>query len=290
MTGNDNDNNERQSTAMADTEFTRTARRPAPVVEDPILQWATGLTTVNRQIYAGWLVEAGKYDDLDSAMQSAGLPRVTIKHGNGAVVTHWAIETANIYLLADGVQTASELRQTSERYGIAYGWRTTDTGRQQSVLKARVMLRELLAVGYTDPLTLTVKSTLTGDVLAALLAQYEVLDMVDAFRKLDGKPALNPPLYACALPIGPGAEVARGSTGQTKEITPPVAKIPQPVTKEYIRATWCKRDWVAVIEPLIDATIAWSIAESQRIASGATTSADNNPSANEKRNMHEDLL
>ena len=254
---------------MADAEFTRSARRPAPVVEDALIQWATGLQTVNRQIYAGWMVEAGKQDDLDGAMESAGFSKVTIKHGSGKVVTHWAIETANLFILADGVQTSAELKRSAERYGVAYGWRTTDTGRQQSVLKARVMLRELLAVGYTDPLTLSVKSTLTGDVLAALLAQYDVLDAVAAFRALDGKPAMQPPLYACYLPIGPGNEVARGSGTNTKEITPPVAKIPQPITKEYIRAAWCKRDWIAVIEPLIDPTIAWSVAESQRIASGA---------------------
>lgn len=285
---------------MADAEFTRSARRPAPVVEDPLIQWATGLTTVNRQIYAGWMVEAGKQDDLDGAMQSAGFSKVTIKHGSGSVVTHWAIETANMFILADGIQTAAELKRSAERYGVAYGWRTTDTGRQQSVLKARVMLRELLAVGYTDPLTLTVKSTVTGDVLTALLAQYEVLDAVDAFRALDGKPALNPPLYACHLPIGPGAEVARGSGSNTKEITPPVASIPRPITKEYIRAAWCKRDWVAVIEPLIDPTVAWSVAESQRITSGAQGEAQppqsdewraiEDASDDRRRSMNESLL
>ena len=67
---------------MADVEFTRSARRPAPVVEDALIQWATGLPTVNRQIYAGWMVEAGKQDDLDGAMQSAGFSKVTIKHGD----------------------------------------------------------------------------------------------------------------------------------------------------------------------------------------------------------------
>ncbi len=285
---------------MADAEFTRSARRPAPVVEDPLIQWATGLTTVNRQIYAGWMVEAGKQDDLDGAMQSAGFSKVTIKHGSGSVVTHWAIETANMFILADGIQTAAELKRSAERYGVAYGWRTTDTGRQQSVLKARVMLRELLAVGYTDPLTLSVKSTLTGDILAALLAQYDVLDAVDAFRKLDGKPVMAPPLYACYLPIGPGDEVARGSGQNTKEITPPVAKIPQPITKEYIRAAWCKRDWVAVIEPLIDPTVAWSVAESQRITSGAQGKAQppqsdewraiEDASDDRRRSMNESLL
>ena len=56
------------------SEFTRQARRPAPVIEGPALQWATGLTTVNRQIYAGWLVEAGKLDDAAATRAAASTP------------------------------------------------------------------------------------------------------------------------------------------------------------------------------------------------------------------------
>jgi hypothetical protein len=33
------------------------ARRPQPRVADPLLQWASGLQTKERTIYAGWLVE-----------------------------------------------------------------------------------------------------------------------------------------------------------------------------------------------------------------------------------------
>lgn len=252
----------------ADATFTRSARRPAPEAEGPTLQWATGLTTINRQVYAGWLVEAGKLDALDDAMRAAELPQVTIKHGSGNTVTHWSIETANVYLLADGVQSIGAMKRTEDRLGIAFGWRTLDGGRQQSVLRAQVLLRELCAVGWYEPITLSVKSTLTGDVIAACMRQYEVLDAIDAFRKLDNKPALNPPLYACALPLGPGVEVARGSGGQTKEITPPIANLPSPITKEYIRAMWCKREWCEAIEARMNAVIAWSIAESRRIAAG----------------------
>lgn len=252
-----------------DTEFTRgPARRPAPVVEGPMLQWASGLPTANRQIYAGWLIEAGKLDDLDGALQSAGFPQITIKHGSGNMVTHTAIETANVFVLADGVQSMAEMRHTDERHGVAFGWRTLDGGRLQSMLRVQVLLRELLHVGYTDPITLTVKSTLTGDVLAALMRQYDVLDAIDAFRKLDNKPAINAPFYACSIPIGPGMEVQRGSNGQTKEITPPIANIPAPVTKDYIAAHWIKRDWIGCIEPLIDGAIAWSETTSHQIAAG----------------------
>ena len=79
---------------MADdsTTFRRgPARRPAPRVTDPLLQWATGLQTKERRIYAGWLVEAGTIEALDLAMNDAGFSQVTIKHGSGNLVNHWAI-------------------------------------------------------------------------------------------------------------------------------------------------------------------------------------------------------
>ena len=92
---------------MDDVTFTRgPARRPMPRVADPLLQWATGLQTKERRIYAGWLAEAGKLDALDAAMEQAGFSQVTIKHGSGNMVTHWAVETANLFVVAEGVQRA----------------------------------------------------------------------------------------------------------------------------------------------------------------------------------------
>ena len=254
---------------MDDVTFTRgPARRPMPRVADPLLQWATGLQTKERRIYAGWLAEAGKLDALDEAMQQAGFSQVTIKHGSGNMVTHWAVETANLFVVAEGVQSIGEMKHTEERFGIAFGWRTLEGGRQQSVLRFRAFLHELLDVGFYEPLLVTAKSTLTGDVIAALTRQYEVLDAVDVFRAQDKKPALSPPFYACSIPLGPGQEVARGSGGQTKEITPPIAAIPSPVTKDYIRSRWIKRDWSTLIEGMLDDTIRWSVTSSKLIGSG----------------------
>lgn len=260
---------------MEEVTFTRgPARRPAPRVTDPLLQWATGLQTKERRIYAGWLVEAGKIDVLDDAMAAANFSQVTIKHGSGNMVTHWAVETANLFVVAEGVQSIGEMKHTEDRYGIAFGWRTLEGGRQQSVLRFRGFLHELLNVGFYEPLLITAKSTLTGDLIAALTRQYEVLDAVDAFRKLDKKPPLQPPFYACSIPLGPGQEVARGSGGQTKEITPPIAHVPAPITKEYILAHWIKREWAGLIEDgrggpsLIDQTIAWSVTTSKLMTIG----------------------
>jgi len=254
---------------MEDVTFTRgPARRPMPRVADPLLQWATGLQTKERRIYAGWLAEAGRIEALDDAMERAGFSQVTIKHGSGNMVTHWAVETANLFVVAEGVQSIGEMKHTEERYGIAFGWRTLEGGRQQSVLRFRGFLQELLNIGFYEPLLVTAKSTLTGDLITALTRQYDVLDAVDAFRALDKKPPMQPPFYACSIPLGPGQEVARGSGGQTKEIAPIIANIPSPITKEYIRAHWIKRDWSALIEGLLDQTIAWSVTASKLIGSG----------------------
>jgi len=257
-----------------DTQFSRgPARRPAPLVSDPLLQWSTGLPTREKTIYTGWLCEAGKHEALDDAMARARYEPIVIKHGSGNMVTHWAVETASVFVVAEGVQSIGEMKHTSERYGVAFGWRTLEGGRQQSVLRARVFLQELLQVGFAEPLLVTVKSTLTGDLLAALTRQYDVLDAVDVFRAADGKPALGPPFYAASIPLGPGAEVARGSV-QTKEITPMVAAIPTPVTKEHIRAHWIKREWVPLIEGMLDETITWSTQASLAIALGEEGNGD----------------
>jgi hypothetical protein len=253
---------------MADIEFTRgPARRPATVVEDPILQWASGLQTVDKRIYAGWLLEVNKHEALDLSMHEAGFEQVTIKHGNGNIVTHWAVETATAFVVADGVQTPAEMRRTAERHGIAYGWRTLDDGRRQSQLKMRVLLRELLMVNCYEVLTITVKSTMTDDLLNALMLQYDVLNAVDGFRQDDGKPPMGAPFYACSLPLTYGEEVTRGKTA-TKSIIPPAAAMPSPITREYIKANWIKRDWTAFVESIVDDTVRWSVEESQRISGG----------------------
>lgn len=253
---------------MEEVTFSRgPARRPVTRLTDPLLQWSTGLQTDKRTIYAGWLIETGRTEALDEVMRTAGYRTVTIRHGSGNTVTHWAVEVANLFVIAEGVQSIAEMKATRDRYGIAFGWRTLPDGRPQSALKFRVLLRDLLELGYTDPLLVSVKSTLTGDLLQALTRQYDVLDAIDRERAAKGQPPLNPPFYACSIPLGPGSEVARGSA-QKKEIVPMTAHVPTPVDRAYLVAHYIKRPWVALIEGVLDATIAWSITTSEQIAVG----------------------
>ncbi len=243
------------------------ARRPLPRVSDPLLQWATGLPMADRRVYAGWFCEAGRRADLDAAMREAGFSQLTIRHSGGSLVDHWSVETANLFVIAEGVQSIAKMQSMPDRYGIEFGWRQLPGGRQQSQLRFRAFLHELLAVGFHEPLLVTAKGTLTGDVITALTRQYEVLDAVDAMRAQSGKPPLQPPFYAASIPLGPGQEVARGSV-QTKEITPVVAQVPAVVTKEYIAQHWIKRAWVPLVEALVEQTVAWSVAASGQIAAG----------------------
>jgi hypothetical protein len=276
---------------MEDVTFSRgPARRPIARVSDALLQWSTGLTTTKRMIYAGWLVETGRNEAIDAAMQAAGFESITIKHGSGNLVTHWAVETANMFVIADGVQTIGEMKSTADRYGIAFGWRTLQDGRPQSVLKFRVLLRELLDVGFYEPIQVSVKSTLTGDLLDALLRQYDVLDTIDALRTQQGKAPLQPPFYACSIPLGPGQEVQRGAT-QKKGIVPPVALIPTPINRDYLVEHYVRKEWVPIIERLLDPTVAWSVATSAQISEEAVTphegEASYDPNAEFARNGQE---
>lgn len=239
------------------------AHRPVQANTDPLMQWAAGLATAARGIYTGWLIAKEQSAELDLAMTRAGYEPIDIKHTNG-IVTHWSVGEADCFVIAQDVQSMVEMRATTDRYGIAYAWRTLEDGRRQSKLAMRVLLRSLLEVGYRDPLLVTVKSTLTSDLLAALTRQYDVLD---AAEQLKGQ---QYPYYAFSLPLAPAADfVRRGNGGQQKEIVPMVAAVPEPIDAAYLKAHWIgKQPWVRRCEELLPATLAWSIDYSERIAAG----------------------
>ena len=47
-----------------------------------------------------------------------------------------------------------------------------------------------------------------------------------------------------------------------------VAQVPANIDKDYVVRHWTKRPWAALIEGLLDQTVAWSVTTSQLIASG----------------------
>lgn len=256
-----------------DVRFTRgPARRPLPTVVDPRLQWSTGLPTHKREIYAGWLIEAGRVDELDQACDRANIEQRIIVHGSGNRVTHWTLPHASLFVVCDGVQGMGEMRESGDRYGVAFAWRTLPDGRRQSVLRARVFVQELAAVDYLAPLVVSLKSTITGDMLDCLHRHYATIDTINPIRAAAGKSPIAVPFYAVSMALGAGPEVSRGQAGQTKPIAPMVEVGTRDAA--YIRAHWCKRAWAEAIEAVVDDTIRWSTTESARIAEGDDVAPD----------------
>lgn len=231
-----------------DDTFAYSSERPDGVM----LQWATGLTATNRQMVAGWFIETGKDADLDDALQSIGIPRVSIKHGSGNVVTHWHLEKAELLVVAQDTEPAGR--------GTVYKW---VDGR--SKYKARVYVRALVDAGYVAPLLISFKSTLTNDIRATLRRLYELVQAT-------GNKSI--PIYAFWLPTGPGDDVAKG-TVQTKNVAPPIAILPDEMTREWLVGQYAKKthpDLIAHVEQELPAAIAWSVKECGEETTTATPS------------------
>jgi hypothetical protein len=245
------------------------ARRPIPEVRDTLMQWASGLPTTDRRIYSGWMIEAGKDSELDEAMDAAQFNRVTIKHSGGKIVTHWAIEVAKLFVVCDGIQTITEMNHSIERLGIAFGW-CQNNGRNQTVLRLRCYLYELLLVGYTQPIMISMRGTVTGDLLAALMSHYAAMDAINQLRQEQGKPHIDLPFYSLACPIGPGQETTRTNGQQGREIIPPAYALDQPIDRDTLKRLYIKQAWVPIIEQEVQTTIEWSVRESKRIVTEIT--------------------
>lgn len=233
-----------------------------------LLQWAIGLPTKDRSLYAGWFVQRGKDEQLDTCAAAAGLPTVTIKHSEAGLVEHWRLDTADLFIIAEGLQSTAEMGVTSERYGVAYWWETTEQGREISQLRARVLVKQLVDAGYTQPLTLTVKSTLTGDVLNAFERVYDMLDWV---KRTNGR---DLPFYAFALSVSPGGEVQRGKAGAQKEIVPPVAQMPTEITRDWLLGRYVGSTLARTCADLLPATVAWSQRTSAQAQDGVIATVD----------------
>lgn len=257
---------------MSEVQFQRGgARRPVPTVRDPLIQWASGLQTRSRTVYAGWMLEYGKDHDRDSAMEQAGFTHDVIKHGNGNMVDHWLIPTGNFFVLADGIESMGTMRQTKDRFGVAFGWQQIE-GRWQSVLRMRVFLLDLLEQGYTEPCMVTLRGTVTADMVDILMFQYTQLDVLNGMRVARGMEPRDFPFYALVIPITAGEEVARGQD-RTSRIQPPIYAMDHVLTREEAKALYIKQAWVDSIESLMDETIMWSVAQSQAIAAQTGTAS-----------------
>lgn len=254
---------------MRDAHFrNRQARTIPEQSSDPILQWANGVIDIdNNMSYVGWMSEHGKNKSFDMAMLDAGFFSTTIKHGSGKKVRHWLIPTVGLYPLIEHVSTFLDIKTTPERYGMALGWRTLESGAKQSFLKFKALMTALYPY-YCDPVMVSVKSTVTDDMIAALLRQYDILDWITSRVKEGGREPRGYPFYAIALYLGAGEETRRGES-KTSPVVPPINAAPKPMTREYAAQVFIGRahyqPLITLIESLLDDAITWSTNETERM-------------------------
>lgn len=237
--------------------------------------------------YSGFLVPTDQNPMLDEAFAIAGAQAIMISHSDGDR-EHWCLPTATLFIVAQGLQSSSQMRDTTERLGIAYGWQLQRDGKTkeitvdpktgkpktQSVLKLRCYLPQLVAVGYCEPLRLSISGTMTGDILQGLTRQYAVIRTVRDLRQAKGLAQVALPFWSYALTFEAGPSSNRGIA----KVIPPTVRLPQPIDLEYLKSHRVTVDIAELIKNILDDTVTWSKEESARINAdsngGAHTAAD----------------
>lgn len=215
---------------------------PQTVQDCPILQYANGLTKAKLpgmgrfQGLTGFHAEQGKDADLDAACAAANVAPITIRHMAGNESQQWYFgESLRFYPITSGppATTISACLKTpaTADAGIGLAWPAGE--------RSRMAVRGLILLDQAPVLLqLSVRSTMTGYLLAALLDHFRVCVLADNLIKREQHP--DPvAFHELALPLTAGAEVSAGK-GETAQIAPLQSDHPSDVQKAYITSCWRK--------------------------------------------------
>lgn len=270
-----------------DMDFNEQEGAEKPITEEARLLWLNGLPTNTEASAIGWHIKAGINPYLDETMEGMHVQQYLVQHkrpdrdGNTDPKPYWRLRQCNLAVIAQRIQSTLEMRNPSDRSGIAYAWEPVrdEQGRpvlnkngkqkRQTILKMRAFIPELWLHGYYDWLPITLSGFSTDSMLAALTEQYRVLECYSALRRAQGQ---NPvaPFYLFSIPLGPGAMKMVGEPPNQGTIYPIVATIPAQIDKHYLSEHLTPKDLIEHLrEGLLTETVVWSIEESERIANGS---------------------
>lgn len=240
------------------------AQRPSVKDGKQVIDEISGEVVMENVLYAGFFCDIGEDEDLDAAMEAVNTPKITISHQEGPA-EHWALQRCALYLLAEGLQSKTTMKNSTLRMGVAYGWRTNKAGREESYFYAQVLPRQLLPY-YQKPMILSIKGTQTEDALKLFYKQFEVLAFAhEVLRSQGADMAL--PLWAYALPAGPAKKtVSRGQTGKTSDIFPMVPLVAAQLTTEHLKQFEAPVEYLDILFELSAQSVAWSTDLATRIA------------------------
>lgn len=249
--------------------------RPAmrPLVQDGkiVIDELTNEPAMESFYYAGFFCDVGEDEELDAALEAVNTPKIGISHQEG-YAEHWMLQRCALYLLADGLQSKSAMRTTTDRMGVAYGWRLNKAGRTESYLYAHVLPRQILG-RYSRPLILAIKGTQTEDVLRLFYRQFDVLKAAHAILRAQDTD-MELPMWAYAMPAGPAKkQVSRGQMGRSSDIFPVIALTPDQVGVEYLSKYEAPEEHLDLLHSLALQSVGWSSELVARIATEQETVA-----------------
>lgn len=221
-----------------------TRNTPQNVADLPILQWSSGHT--ERQTgarfagFVGFHVEQGKVSAFDEAAAAAELEIITIRHPRGKgqyeAKPHWSLgERLAFYPITAGppattISGCIALARETAAAGIGLAWPSGE--------KSRMAVRGVVALARVPLLVqLSVRSTMTGALLATLLDHYRACAIADAMvKRTPPDPVM---FHELGLPLIAGAETSAGKDA-TAQLTPIVSGHPREITADYVRAAWAR--------------------------------------------------
>jgi hypothetical protein len=256
-----------------------------PITKMARLRWLNGAATDEQTMAIGWHIECEINPLIDETLEGMGMQRYVVQHrtadkdGN-TQKAYWHVQPCSLIVIAEGVLSSFQMRDTDERTGIAYAReierddsgaaKRYDDGRgnikMHKVLKLRAFVHEMALHGYSEWLPLTLAGNIVECMLEALGKQIEVLK---AFNGYTGRRA---PFYGFSIPLVPAAtrKMVGPRDGQQSPIYPMLAQVPASIGKEYLLQHATPKDLVARIrEDLLADTLIWSIEESAKIAQGS---------------------
>jgi hypothetical protein len=258
-----------------------------PITKVARLQWFNGLPTSEGQMAIGWHIEAGIHPLIDETMQGMGVLQYVVQHkrpdrdGQVKQLPYWALKSCSLIVITLGVYSPMQMRDPSERCGIAYGREVerdaagqvkrypNGTEKTHSVLRLRAFVHELVHHGYQDWLPLTLTGTMTDCLLEALGTQFRVLDAYAEYAHSQGRQD-RAPFYGFSLPLVPSATAKLvGRPPQQAPIYPMLAQVPAVVDRAYLGEHLVSTEVLTRIrDGLMDETMLWSLEESARIVQG----------------------
>lgn len=210
----------------------------APAPECAVVQYASGITRGRTSggpflPIVGFYSQIGREPELDELAGAAGVATCEIRHSGGAIVKHWYFgERFAFFPITAGPPAttisacrSARFRQATAEAGIGLTWPQGE--------RSRMAVRGIAVLDQAPIMVqLSVRSTMTGVLLDALVDHVRACMAADALVKAGGRRSSDVLPYELLMPLQAGEPTVVGSD-QTAEIVPFVSA-PRPRSRASI--------------------------------------------------------